>query len=366
MFEFLFGGKQKVSLIRDLVGKRLGLRAAHKMGKAKLLGTPEAAIVTIISTVVLSQSTGGLLMQIFQHMELHRRKLGMGYGFDQILELVRTDQAYPAILAYVHYRLSIEQPGKMTDEEINSAVKYASLKILSWYHPAGESNERVENGEESANPSAPSEWDKPHEVNSSDKETEPAVEDKYLFLRATEEVDNGSVNAALWATAMALKEGNEDQAKYEYIRLRVEELKSKSDEELDEEDSRREEEIREREDVKAKKAFEKKHEEFFRLVSELEKIQHKVLLGASSPLQGPWRVREPRGFEVECKTRDKFNQYAKGRVAWAKEKGITGRVKEIEEKEENLPSGCGRFFTLVFYGVWWFVVIVVIWLSSGP
>ena len=160
-----------------------------------------------------------------------------------------------------------------------------------------------------------------------------SLEDKELFLRATDEVDKGKANVALWATAMAVKEGDEEKAKYEYIRLRVEEFKIKTPEEIQEEEERREREvkekeerqereIKEKEEIQVKEAFERKHQEFFQLVSELETIRHKVVQGASSPLQGPWKVREPQGFEVECQTREKFGQYAKGRLAWAKEKGF--------------------------------------------
>ena len=51
-----------------------------------------------------------------------------------------------------------------------------------------------------------------------------SLEDKELFLVATNELDEGDPDKALWATAVAVKEGDEEKAKYEYIRLRVEEL----------------------------------------------------------------------------------------------------------------------------------------------
>ncbi len=54
------------------------------------------------------------------------------------------------------------------------------------------------------------------------------MDDKTLYLDATQEVDGGKQNPALWAKAMALTEGNEKKAKYRYITLRVEELSNKS------------------------------------------------------------------------------------------------------------------------------------------
>ena len=44
--------------------------------------------------------------------------------------------------------------------------------------------------------------------------------DEQLYLEATQEVDNGTQDPALWAKAMALAEGDEEKAKYRYIALR--------------------------------------------------------------------------------------------------------------------------------------------------
>ena len=54
-----------------------------------------------------------------------------------------------------------------------------------------------------------------------------APNDAQLYLKATQEVDGGKQNPALWAKAMALTEGNEKKAKYRYITLRVEEWSKK-------------------------------------------------------------------------------------------------------------------------------------------
>ena len=47
----------------------------------------------------------------------------------------------------------------------------------------------------------------------------PTPDDKQLYLDATQEVDNGTPDPALWAMAMALAEGDEEKAKYRYIAL---------------------------------------------------------------------------------------------------------------------------------------------------
>ena len=52
--------------------------------------------------------------------------------------------------------------------------------------------------------------------------------DKQLYLDATQEVESGTQDPALWAKAMALAEGDEGKARYRYITLRVEELSKSS------------------------------------------------------------------------------------------------------------------------------------------
>lgn len=50
------------------------------------------------------------------------------------------------------------------------------------------------------------------------------MRDEDFFLQATNEVDEGKQHSALWAKAVALVEGDEVKAKYQYIKLRVEQL----------------------------------------------------------------------------------------------------------------------------------------------
>jgi len=56
------------------------------------------------------------------------------------------------------------------------------------------------------------------------------MNDEELYLKATNEVEGDSKDPALWAKAMVLAGGDQDKAKYEYIKLRVEQFeKSKPD-----------------------------------------------------------------------------------------------------------------------------------------
>ena len=47
------------------------------------------------------------------------------------------------------------------------------------------------------------------------------MNDEELYLKATNEVEGDSKDPALWAKAMALVDGDQDKAKYQYIKLRL-------------------------------------------------------------------------------------------------------------------------------------------------
>ena len=53
------------------------------------------------------------------------------------------------------------------------------------------------------------------------------MSDEQLYLQATEEVENNKTDSAIWAKALTLMQGDKEQAKYEYIKLRVEQLSPK-------------------------------------------------------------------------------------------------------------------------------------------
>lgn len=51
------------------------------------------------------------------------------------------------------------------------------------------------------------------------------MSDEDLFLKASKEFDLGERNEAIWAKAVVLSRGDETEAKYRYIELKVESLK---------------------------------------------------------------------------------------------------------------------------------------------
>ncbi len=54
------------------------------------------------------------------------------------------------------------------------------------------------------------------------------MDDDNLYLEVTEEVTKGRIDPVLWAKAIAKARGDEDKGKYEYINLRVEQMKESS------------------------------------------------------------------------------------------------------------------------------------------
>lgn len=54
------------------------------------------------------------------------------------------------------------------------------------------------------------------------------MNDEELYLEATNELEGENKKLGLWAKVMAISEGDQEKAKYMYIRLRVEQFASQS------------------------------------------------------------------------------------------------------------------------------------------
>lgn len=118
MFDFIFGGKRKLELIRELLEQRMREEGFDDMDsrlrvkelrKLQLLGTPEGGIVTIVETVIKSQRQGALLASILSSIENHRKALGSDpQEFAEIINMASGPQAGDSVGAYCYYRLNIE------------------------------------------------------------------------------------------------------------------------------------------------------------------------------------------------------------------------------------------------------------------
>lgn len=144
MFDFVFGGKRKLALIRELLEQRMREEGfddmasrlrVKQLGSLQLLGTPEGAIVTIVETVIKSQKQGAPLHQILSSMEDHRRSLGFDrQEFYPILEMSteREPDEYATIATYVLYRMTIEHPGRVSGEQCINALNQSAQEIDAW------------------------------------------------------------------------------------------------------------------------------------------------------------------------------------------------------------------------------------------
>lgn len=141
MFEFLFGGKKKMELIRELVEQRMmdegytdieyKLRI-KQMGNVELMSTPEANLVTILETVLQLQKRGALLVPILNKIEDHRKRLGHDPDtFNTIMEIARDIKTSgDGFVMYCKYRMDIETGGVMTEGQFMRAMEQA-MPILT-------------------------------------------------------------------------------------------------------------------------------------------------------------------------------------------------------------------------------------------
>jgi hypothetical protein len=135
MFDFLFGGKRKLELIRELVEQRMrdvgfddmdSRLKVKQLGNMQLMGTPEAAIVTIIETTIKMQQQGMLLVQIIDALEMQRKSLGSDLSkYSEIMRIARGPNAGGAVPLYAQYRVNLEAPGRMSDDQFYNAFAKA-------------------------------------------------------------------------------------------------------------------------------------------------------------------------------------------------------------------------------------------------
>lgn len=128
LFSGLFGKKdEKSELIKSLVKRRISEdpfaeaegyteSMVDKLSKSQLMGTPEAAIVSIIETYESMQKIGASAHDILTHIESHRSQLGAE----------PESMPDPLLLEpYIHYRVYIENMSGtyITETMISAAIE---------------------------------------------------------------------------------------------------------------------------------------------------------------------------------------------------------------------------------------------------
>ena len=148
MFGFSFGEKrkfsaeQKLELVRVLLQQRmndLGFVDTEsklhikQMGDMELMGTAEATIITIIEIVLKLQKDGHMIRGIIQAIEDQRASLGQNPSeFRDILNMAAgsVGNAGDAIPEYCWYRINIEYPDSMNEEQLINVFTQATNALV--------------------------------------------------------------------------------------------------------------------------------------------------------------------------------------------------------------------------------------------
>jgi hypothetical protein len=143
MFDFIFGGKRKLELIRELLEQRIrevgfndmeSRLKIKEMSNFQLIGTAEGTIVTIIEMVLKMQKQGHFIRGIIETIENQRKGLGQDLGaYLEILKYTSgtPEQAGQAIPEYCLYRVNLEYPGQMTEDQFANAFVQATQMLMS-------------------------------------------------------------------------------------------------------------------------------------------------------------------------------------------------------------------------------------------
>jgi hypothetical protein len=142
MFDFLFGGEKKLSLIRELLEQRMRRAGFDQMeyrlevkrlGKIQILGTPEAAVVTIVETLIKMVKQEVPAFQIIESIENHRKNLGHNASeFREIINIAKSEDFGPSLFQYCRYRMSLEHNSLLTPLEVDYVASNAFEEIRQW------------------------------------------------------------------------------------------------------------------------------------------------------------------------------------------------------------------------------------------
>ena len=135
MFDFLFGGTERINLTKRLLDRK---GKDSSIAKYKLMSTPESLIAALVQVAVISQRRGALISQIIQHIENKtpwiNKYIDPG-SYQYFLEesLKSPQEADQALRKYINLRVRIDYPYGISKTEIDSDVQYAIEILMSWY-----------------------------------------------------------------------------------------------------------------------------------------------------------------------------------------------------------------------------------------
>lgn len=145
MFDFLFGGKNKLNLVRELLEIRMresgfdDLESRLKtknLSNLQLMSTPEGTIVSIVELVLKFQKSGKLLFNILSTIENNRAKIGYDAGeFGRIFRLSKSsnvEEASTAVAEYCIYRAHLEHTRIISKKKIVRAMFLATNALTGF------------------------------------------------------------------------------------------------------------------------------------------------------------------------------------------------------------------------------------------
>ena len=132
MFDFLFGGKERVNLTKKLLDRK---GKDSSIAKYKLMSTPESLIAAMVQVAVVSQKRGAPIFQIIQHIESKTpwvNKYIDPRSYDFLLEeaMKSPAEADQALRKYINLRVRIDYPYGITKDEIDLDVQLAIEELI--------------------------------------------------------------------------------------------------------------------------------------------------------------------------------------------------------------------------------------------
>lgn len=143
MSSSIFSHATKVAVIQSLIERRMSRsgydeltisKELTQLSEPQLMSTPEAMLVTVIETTLVLQQRGLLIGQIVESIERHRSQLGTNENQMNMIRAVASgplDRAHTAIPYYCLYRMKIEFPGVIADNDMLTVYNDAERAVIN-------------------------------------------------------------------------------------------------------------------------------------------------------------------------------------------------------------------------------------------
>ena len=138
----IFGASKKTALIRELLEQRmrksgfdeLDYRLQIKqMSSFKIMGTPEALIVTVAETIIKGQKKLVPLTQILFSLENHRKRIGQdATQFNDIIKIAAGPNPGESVCLYCCYRISLEHDSLLDQDDVGEVLDQVVPEISNW------------------------------------------------------------------------------------------------------------------------------------------------------------------------------------------------------------------------------------------